>query len=141
MEKIVFPACAGMFLEQRLADYVIRGFPRMRGDVPSAWTGLRIVDKFSPHARGCSGKLCLSVNVLYVFPACAGMFRFCHVPRGGEIGFPRMRGDVPPKLTITTPDEEFSPHARGCSDVTGKAIFPQLVFPACAGMFRCARPL
>ena len=50
--------------------------------------------------------------------------------------FPRMRGDVPEIYTTITPPKLFSPHARGCSAWTHRIDKPNVVFPACAGMFR-----
>ena len=53
---MVFPACAGMFLVSESTLWLVRGFPRVRGDVPllscSAATGF----EFSPRARGCSDR-------------------------------------------------------------------------------------
>ena len=55
LRAYVFPACAGMFLEDVHGKAIFPRFPRMRGDVPvrsmiPAWAW-----GFSPHARGCSG--------------------------------------------------------------------------------------
>ena len=56
--------------------------------------------------------------------------------------FPRVRGDVPPTSEKTTTAKEFSPRARGCSDVDIVAPMLDHVFPACVGMFRifCGPP-
>ena len=72
---LVFPACAGMFLQASLHQIEKARFPRVRGDVPYlgddlakgvvvfpacagmflgvSW-GIRVVVWFSPRARGCS---------------------------------------------------------------------------------------
>ena len=50
----VFPACAGMFLQEDDQMLLTMGFPRMRGDVPLIGPLLDLVVEFSPHARGCS---------------------------------------------------------------------------------------
>ena len=47
-----------------------------------------------------------------------------------------MRGDVPSLQTHIKIRQEFSPRARGCSDQTVSCSSPDVVFPACAGMFR-----
>ena len=56
----------------------------------------------------------------------------------GQLGrsFPRVRGDVPTYLGWECWETPFSPRARGCSQLLGQVFAFQLVFPACAGMFR-----
>ena len=91
----VFPAYAGMFRKPHSFPWLLDGFPRIRGDVPSRWSERHRKETFSPHTRGCSGKPLMKFFELTVFPAYAGMFP----RRGGGIppmaGFPRIRGDVP----------------------------------------------
>ena len=91
----VFPAYAGMFPVWFGYAGFVWGFPRIRGDVPSWAPPLRIFPPFSPHTRGCSHRIFLSVSVAGVFPAYAGMFP--KASRGLVIFgcFPRIRGDVP----------------------------------------------
>ena len=50
----VFPAYAGMFPFDNLRGKMDAGFPRIRGDVPSACSVSKRVSEFSPHTRGCS---------------------------------------------------------------------------------------
>ena len=105
-----------MFRKSGPSLAMMRGFPRVRGDVPQ---GFRIVQKlygFSPRARGCSYLPSPITSPARVFPACAGMF--LHAPNSFPMitGFPRVRGDVPP---------HSAPQRRR-----------MWVFPACAGMFR-----
>ena len=57
-----------------------------------------------------------------------------------EMGFPRIRGDVPALLSLYTTHVRFSPHTRGCSAVCNTERFSVLVFPAYAGMFRSPSP-
>ena len=52
---VVFPACAGMFLESSQRERNKKCFPRMRGDVPEEQDLLNGDGTFSPHTRGCSG--------------------------------------------------------------------------------------
>ena len=92
------------------------GFPRVRGDVPAAWSNTGLDPGFSPRARGCSALITLRLIKPQVFPACAGMFRS-----------PRHRGQRLPG---------FSPRARGCSFGGATTLTVSKVFPACAGMFR-----
>ena len=52
--RLVFPACAGMFLAA-IGDADQGGsFPRVRGDVPVTFLIVDPVAEFSPRARGCS---------------------------------------------------------------------------------------
>ena len=46
-----------------------------------------------------------------------------------------MRGDVPCGALTRACKKLFSPHARGCSEVSVTPILSDQVFPACAGMF------
>ena len=71
-----------------------------------------------------------------VFPACAGMFLRRSNPHATLTGFPRVRGDVPLVLDGTINHPRFSPRARGCSLTIVIVAHNELVFPACAGMFR-----
>ena len=72
--KRVFPACAGMFLLSIGPSGAYCGFPRVRGDVPRPEGLVKVSIQFSPRARGCSGFLETLRRILWVFPACAGMF-------------------------------------------------------------------
>ena len=96
---------------------------------------------FSPRARGCSAALEPVVEAFRVFPACAGMFRGGHGGFRHDLGFPRVRGDVPARLDSMVLPSKFSPRARGCSLAIGLAKGLVDVFPACAGMFRLSMAL
>ena len=113
---IVFPACAGMFLQRKCQSSVPLSFPRMRGDVPAIRQRLDAGWRFSPHARGCSETAYFPISPNHVFPACAGMFRIHSLSCKRRFSFPRMRGDVPVCLAAALTSLSFSPHARGCSD-------------------------
>ena len=133
--KLVFPACAGMFLMLCNPCYGRTGFPRMRGDVPLLHSLDDIIIGFSPHARGCSQFPFGRGSGDPVFPACAGMFLSASCSIAPDSRFPRMRGDVPFLVILKNAQSQFSPHARGCSCsilATSTTVF---VFPACAGMF------
>ena len=96
------------------------GFPRVRGDVPAIYTRV-----------GTNG---------IVFPACAGMFLSRDNSKKAGGGFPRVRGDVPGKTYLFSLKGAFSPRARGCSLAAAVGGELELVFPACAGMFRPPMP-
>ena len=117
-EARVFPAYAGMFRCRRGRGRQRDGFPRIRGDVPSAkFTGTVKVRPlgFSPHTRGCSDDAMLLTMVDVVFPAYAGMFLAHNHISKSAMGFPRIRGDVPRRKTPPWSNPRFSPHTRGCS--------------------------
>ena len=151
----VFPACAGMFRSLLASARPTLCFPRVRGDVPHRKWPWRSRKVFSPRARGCSCFTTAGGEISQVFPACAGMFRATPGRRQDSLGFPRVRGDVPYWGGDKAAVIEFSPHARGCSQLPVPAsedhtVFPRtrgcseedleqaqchLVFSACAGMF------
>ena len=91
----VFPAYAGMFRRKICRKSLLRGFPRIRGDVPSALSGGFFLDWFSPHTRGCSDCGNAHRKRDGVFPAYAGMFRDRIHGAASKWRFPRIRGDVP----------------------------------------------
>ena len=91
---------------------------------------------FSPRARGCSSFFFCSSAFLLVFPACAGMFLARVLRPGQMLCFPRVRGDVPFWQMDARWEDQFSPRARGCSSVHLAQGPLEVVFPACAGMFR-----
>ena len=71
------------------------GFPRIRGDVPVAASRAAIDPWFSPHTRGCSQQVVDGPQHAVVFPAYAGMFLIEVMCERRDVGFPRIRGDVP----------------------------------------------
>mgnify|MGYP001641092169 CR=1 FL=1 len=73
----------------------------MRGDVPKRATVTVNLPSFSPHARGCSAGEVYRYPEQGVFPACAGMFHNRPLRQCGNVGFPRMRGDVPYTAAMT----------------------------------------
>ena len=91
----VFPAYAGMFRALCADCPLIRGFPRIRGDVPGTMATPVSTDRFSPHTRGCSERPPTQIRYPWVFPAYAGMFLGCRSRFPNHEGFPRIRGDVP----------------------------------------------
>ena len=72
-----------------------KSFPRVCGDVPGAWEGVKEALAFSPRVRGCSAKPHRNPSPPRVFPACAGMFRMVFLSEQVIVSFPRVCGDVP----------------------------------------------
>ena len=136
VEINVFPACAGMFLDNFTGVwYAIPFSPRARGCSGFGAQYYRNQPAFSPRARGCSDSLQLSRRGGGVFPACAGMFPTTLTMLVAPCCFPRVRGDVPYSMHAVHAAEKFSPRARGCSLSLSEIKTLQVVFPACAGMF------
>ena len=131
----VFPACAGMFRRRILTRPSQTCFPRVRGDVPAYPPPPTRKSRFSPRARGCSPQPASHHRRAEVFPACAGMFPTPRCWVYHSMSFPRVRGDVPTRVSRPGQMLLFSPRARGCSNLIGGGVMCQVVFPACAGMF------
>ena len=138
---IVFPAYAGMFRSQEGSGKYWWRFPRIRGDVPLLERGNAEAERFSPHTRGCSCAKMRHRMQPPVFPAYAGMFRRAKHQGHDEVGFPRIRGDVPHADDYGRAAWPFSPHTRGCSGFIAAVNPLHVVFPAYAGMFRRYRLL
>ena len=66
------------------------------------------------------------------------MFRTIAMKLTFNVGFPRVRGDVPFYAYHPRPPTPFSPRARGCSALLLWSMPHFGVFPACAGMFLLA---
>ena len=89
--------------------------------------------------RGCSYGVLFTTWREDVFPAYAGMFRSRMSNQQHSPSFPRVCGDVPPRLSTLNTAVEFSPRMRGCSHVNEHHFCEVYVFPAYAGMFRVVR--
>ena len=63
------------------------------------------------------------------------MFQGRHGEGRPETCFPRIRGDVPTSYLAEPPENQFSPHTRGCSCIAAPGLWDLDVFPAYAGMF------
>ena len=55
-KEVVFPAHAGVFLQERILETDKLGFPRTRGGVSLEKSRVEIKGVFSPHTRGCFHK-------------------------------------------------------------------------------------
>ncbi len=100
------------------------------------WLQLVEIPVFSPPTRGWPAREMGIGRPRTVFPAHAGMARFCGCVCGRRVGFPRPRGDGPHWDMQSGPPISFSPPTRGWPDLG--TIFTTLgtVFPAHAGMAR-----
>ncbi len=72
--RIVFPACAGVFLPISIEKTHSTGLPRVRGGVSTRVYTPDGYGMSSPRARGCSEGILEEQDRDNVFPACAGVF-------------------------------------------------------------------
>ncbi len=71
--KIVYPACAGIDLSSKFPPARLFSLPRMRGDRPCSAEYLHSGVKFTPHARGSTGRIIYLTPSNVVYPARAGI--------------------------------------------------------------------
>ncbi len=88
--------------------------PHTRGCSYRTWEPIMGTMVF-PHTRGCSLHQIGGEPITDVFPAYAGMFLLAGWWHWANLGFPRIRGDVPALMRNATGGTQFSPHTRGCS--------------------------
>ena len=106
----------------------------MRGDRPLVERIFSLFFSFTPHARGSTFPLSLSLSLSSVYPACAGIDLVFLLIVSVTPCLPRMRGDRPvPELGPDKPNE-FTPHARGSTYTCSQIREEGRVYPACAGI-------
>ena len=170
----ILPACAGINPIRYASGSQSIDLPRMRGDQPQpivAYTTFKdlprvcgdqpgytfVLDywcEFPPRARGSTLVIALSADVVYIYPACAGislgkaqlLSRYFNLPRRrGDHPFvpkrrkiannlPRMRGDQPRVTVMVASFSAFPPRARGSTHADPRRWFCSQIYPACAGI-------
>ena len=110
---MVYPACAGIDLQEFRSHPCLLRLPRMRGDRPVAYRISHLPGVFTPHARGSTVRQCRHPETRGVYPACAGIDPTTAVAKIAMNCLPRMRGDRPGCHTIIYVSRQFTPHARG----------------------------
>ncbi len=133
-QHTVSPAPAGM--DRILCDTLLprRCFPRTRGDGPRLRGSAEPETEFPPHPRGWTLEAIRTSARVDVSPAPAGMDPLARDPWRAREGFPRTRGDGPPRGMYFLMIVAFPPHPRGW---TLHPDFPHAdvpVSPAPAGM-------
>jgi len=73
-DKSVYPACAGIYLDNIFAEVLSKGLPRMRGDLPFNGVNLYKSMMSTPHARGSTEMPAGRKKSCCVYPACAGIY-------------------------------------------------------------------
>ena len=95
---IASPAHAGMDPAKTLAEQFIEGFPRTRGDGPSVSAGNAGLRSLPPHTRGWTPGRSAGPRQPCASPAHAGMDPAGCGRSRVPSGFPRTRGDGPPRF-------------------------------------------
>ena len=116
-----------------------KGFPRRRGDGPSAARNSRASSAFPPQARGWTPAAPPRLRRAVVSPAGAGMDPRSRSGRAGRSGFPRRRGDGPDVQAHGVLEPMFPPQARGWTHLAIAIAGVGAVSPAGAGMDRRRR--
>ena len=130
----VYPACAGIDLQQSVMLSNSRRLPRMRGDRPLHEWNDPVSERFTPHARGSTLLARTSALFSPVYPACAGIdLAWSKVVRA-QRRLPRMRGDRPYEYYNCNWELGFTPHARGSTVQDWRKRHGGVVYPACAGI-------
>ena len=137
-----------------VAYTTFKDLPRVCGDQPGYTFVLDYWCEFPPRARGSTLVIALSADVVYIYPACAGislgkaqlLSRYFNLPRRrGDHPFvpkrrkiannlPRMRGGQPRVTVMVASFSEFTPHARGSTWGMPMRADRNSIYPACAGV-------
>ena len=130
----IFPAYAGVNLQDVKARNSKVDIPRIRGGEPDTMVQLFVIDEYSPHTRGWTCLDFIVFGSLGIFPAYAGVNLIFTEQRKNWSNIPRIRGGEPViKFTQTTMDA-YSPHTRGWTWKIIKARYKIWIFPAYAGV-------
>ena len=106
----------------------------MRGDRPRCIKCFGFEVEFTPHARGSTVDEGPIKEVVFVYPACAGIDLVMRDRGMNPEGLPRMRGDRPSFLPLLSRIYPFTPHARGSTSYQQFSSPYFSVYPACAGI-------
>ena len=129
-----FPAHAGMDPRAAIHWGRVEGFPRPRGDGPSATRPSTYSRMVSPPTRGWTRLVVIQHRVGGGFPAHAGMDLLGVVVGHSRSGFPRPRGDGPTRYVANDGLSMVSPPTRGWTPMTALDGMSDDGFPAHAGM-------
>ena len=129
-----FPAPAGMDPGDAIAQALLAGLPRTRGDGPKALRVRTDGDAASPHPRGWTLNTAVIAGGYPGFPAPAGMDPDPIASDPCSLRLPRTRGDGPVSVRRRAISRGASPHPRGWT--RGWAVHGIHCdgFPAPAGM-------
>lgn len=109
----IYPACAGINPHLGQIVLICLHLPRMRGDQPGYTFVLDYWCEFPPRARGSTLVIALSADVVYIYPACAGISLGKAQLLSRYFNLPRRRGDQPRVTVMVASFSAFTPRARG----------------------------
>ena len=109
----IYPACAGINPIRYASGSQSIDLPRMRGDQPGYTFVLDYWCEFPPRARGSTLVIALSADVVYIYPACAGISLGKAQLLSRYFNLPRRRGDQPRVTVMVASFSAFTPRARG----------------------------
>ena len=114
-ENVVFPAHAGVILNDRNYLQMNTCFSRTRGGDPERTSHFRVCWEFFPHTRGWSSRICGRLTEYLVFPAHAGVIPILEAPDYEVPGFSRTRGSDPTDANFDSIFKMFFLHMQGWS--------------------------
>ena len=128
------PALAGMDPDGERRHRWCLGFPRARGDGPTAQSATPVTDELPPRSRGWTRSRTRSERPSAASPALAGMDP--PPPHGWTCahGFPRARGDGPDTPCSSSTGTWLPPRSRGWTRSLAPARWARHASPALAGM-------
>lgn len=91
----IYPACAGINPHLGQIVLICLHLPRVCGDQPGYTFVLDYWCEFPPRARGSTLVIALSADVVYIYPACAGISLGKAQLLSRYFNLPRVRGDQP----------------------------------------------
>ena len=109
----IYPACAGINPHLGQIVRICLHLPRVCGDQPGYTFVLDYWCEFPPRARGSTLVIALSADVVYIYPACAGISLGKAQLLSRYFNLPRMRGDQPRVTVMVASFSAFTPRARG----------------------------
>ena len=109
----IYPACAGINPHLGQIVLICLHLPRVCGDQPGYTFVLDYWCEFPPRARGSTLVIALSADVVYIYPACAGISLGKAQLLSRYFNLPRMRGDQPRVTVMVASFSAFTPRARG----------------------------
>ena len=130
----IYPACAGINPHLGQIVLICLHLPRVCGDQPGYTFVLDYWCEFPPRARGSTLVIALSADVVYIYPACAGISLGKAQLLSRYFNLPRMRGDQPRVTVMVASFSAFTPRARGSTQGDGDGGVLFCIYPACAGI-------
>ena len=114
--------------------------PRARG-LPGAEQQAPCLFMSLPRARGFTAQPVHVPALWRVSPPCAGVYRRSKSPAFGRSSLSPVRGGLPVRILLETPDGQCLPRARGFTVFRTEHDRIMTVSPPCVGVYRRSQPL